>query len=156
MAGVAAMERIHASPGTSTERKRSCAIANVRWSGWGTHWKSTPYTCSSSGWIQEPSGLELENRDEVRSVDQRLVFTTFFVAETAIAGAFSEAIDSFLHRWINAKVNKTTGGSASRQRLKGSRSPSRAMVVIMPIAWHSRRKPGCSMVWEGTSAREES
>ena len=60
--------------------------------------------------IQKPPGLKLENRDEVRRIDQRLVFTTLFRRETAFVGPFSEGIDTFLHRWINAKIDETTGG----------------------------------------------
>jgi Tfp pilus assembly protein PilF len=80
MAAVAAAGRSTPRPGKSIARKGSCgscwrcansatfpqpisrqsiprcAIANPRWSGWGTRSKSTPCTCSSFGWIHDGAG----------------------------------------------------------------------------------------------------
>ena len=55
-------------------------------------------------------GLELEYRNNVRRIDQRLVLGPFVRIEGTFARLLSERIDPFLYWWINAKLNETSRG----------------------------------------------
>ena len=60
--------------------------------------------------VQVPPGLELEYRDKVRRVDQRLVFGPFVRAEIAFVGSLRERIDPLLYWRIDPKVNEASRG----------------------------------------------
>ena len=66
-------------------------------------------------------GLELEYRNNVRRIDQRLVLGPFVQIEGAFVRLLSERIDPFLYWWINAKVNEASRGlgvEAAAQRVQ--------------------------------------
>src|ERR1700733_5917306 len=54
--------------------------------------------------------LELEDRNEIRGVDQRFVFAKFLRTETAFVGALTKRINPFLNWRIDAKVDETPRG----------------------------------------------
>ena len=55
--------------------------------------------------VQIPPGFELEDRDEIRRVDQRLIFRALAIAKRALVGALSERIDPFLNRQGNLQIH---------------------------------------------------
>ena len=64
--------------------------------------------------------LELEDRDEIRCVDQSLVFQAFLIRQRAVVGPFRESIDSFLDLCGNAQLDYPACGfhvEAAAQRL---------------------------------------
>ena len=71
--------------------------------------------------VQVAPGLELEYRNNVRRIDQRLVLGPFVQIEGAFVRLLSERIDPFLYWWINAKVNEASRGlgvEAAAQRVQ--------------------------------------
>jgi hypothetical protein len=60
--------------------------------------------------VQIPLGFELEDRDEIRCVDQRLIFRALAIAKGALVGALSEGIDSFLNRRGDPQIDYSACG----------------------------------------------
>jgi hypothetical protein len=54
---------------------------------------------------QVQPGFELEDRDEIRRVDQRFVFGAFTIAQRALVGPLSERIDSLLNRLRDLQID---------------------------------------------------
>src|SRR5437016_12084011 len=56
--------------------------------------------------FQTIASLELNNRDEIQSVDQRLIFIPFVGAQQTFISPFSESIHSGLDRGTDAQLNQ--------------------------------------------------
>ena len=83
--------------------------------------------------VQIPLGFELEDRDEIRCVDQRLIFRAFAIAKRALVGAPSERIDSFLNWRGNLQIDYSACGLAvetAAQRLQKAIQPNCSAHVL--------------------------
>jgi len=49
--------------------------------------------------VQIQAGFELEDRNEIRRIDQRLIFGAIALVKRSLVGPFSEIIDSLLNLW---------------------------------------------------------
>ena len=56
------------------------------------------------------TGLELEDRNEIRGVDQRLVFGPLRIVDRALVGPFCKGVDSFLDRQRYLEIPYATCG----------------------------------------------
>ncbi len=84
--------------------------------------------------FQMLTGFELEDRDEIRSVNQGLIFQPFVTRKRAVIGPLSERIDSFLDRCGKLQLDyPACGFLVETERLKGSRSPSRPVAALMSL-----------------------
>src|SRR5579863_6987468 len=76
--------------------------------------------------VQMPTGFELEDRNKIRSVNQRSVFGPVLRVETTLVGPLTEHLDPCLYRRIYTESNKTPGGlhvEAEAQRFQKAVSP---------------------------------
>lgn len=88
--------------------------------------------------FQMLTGFELEDRDKIRSVNQGLIFQPFVTRKHAVIGTLSRRIDSFLDRCGNLQLDyPACGFLVERQRLKGSRRPSRPVAALMSLRSHA-------------------
>src|SRR5262249_53294290 len=58
--------------------------------------------------VKPLASLELEDGNEVRCIDQRLVFGAFAIAECPLISPLSERVDPFLHWRVNLQIDDTT------------------------------------------------
>src|SRR6266478_5791900 len=65
-------------------------------------WRSRqcPHPSSTAIRLQLSLGLDLKNRDEVRGVDERLIFCPLIVTELPVVGSFGKNINPRLERRI--------------------------------------------------------
>src|ERR1039457_6036255 len=59
--------------------------------------------------LQSPPGLELQDGDDVGSVDGGLVFRAFVIAERSLVGLLTEDVEPGLHRGIDAEFQDAHG-----------------------------------------------
>ena len=60
--------------------------------------------------IQMKTSLELQDGDEIRCVNQRLIFGALALAERAFVGPRGKGVNPFLHLRINVEINNPAGG----------------------------------------------
>src|ERR1700733_4224307 len=95
--------------------------------------------------------LELEDRNEIRGVDQRFVFAKFLRTETAVVGPLTKRINPFLNWRIDAKVDETPRGlrvEASAQGVQNTIAPSSAKSRTWfpgskPTSWYESVLAAC-------------
>lgn len=58
--------------------------------------------------VELPAGLDLEDGNEIRRVDQRFVFRTFAIAQSTLVSPFRQRIDPFLYPGVNLQIDDAT------------------------------------------------
>ena len=100
-------------------------------------------------------GLELEYRNNVRRIDQRLVLGPFVRMEGAFVRPLGERIDPFLYWWINSKGNEASRGlrvEAAAQGVQKTIQPGRSNHARKLARWRTLGYRVSVSVWKIDSA----
>jgi hypothetical protein len=92
--------------------------------------------------VELMTGFELENRDEVRCVDQRLIFRKLAFAQDAVVSPFREFVYTLLHERANLQTDNATRRLRIEASAQGLQQAVQAHYYahITTLAWAVRTK----------------
>jgi len=81
--------------------------------------------------MQLGSSFKLQNGDEIRGLDECLVFGAFLFSESSLIGSFGKPSQFVLNRSSKLQPNHATRRLSVRQRLNDSSKPSSPAPALM-------------------------